>query len=45
MTIIKKKAAMLLSGTGSNAQAILEYLKNTDLEGYRALIEKLNIRK
>ena len=24
---------------------LLDYLKKTDLEGYRALIEKLNIRK
>ena len=26
-------------------RGLLEYLKNTDLEGYRTLIEKLNIRK
>lgn len=34
MTIMKKKAAMLLSGTGSNAQAILEYLKNNSNVAY-----------
>ncbi len=26
-------------------RGLLEYLKKTDLEGYRTLIEKLNIRK
>lgn len=26
-------------------RGLLEYLKNTDIEGYRSLIEKLNIRK
>lgn len=26
-------------------RGLLDYLKKTDLEGYRALIEKLNIRK
>lgn len=26
-------------------RGLLEYLKNTDIEGYRALIEKLGIRK
>ena len=26
-------------------RGLLEYLKNSDLEGYRALIEKLGIRK
>ena len=26
-------------------RALLDYLKNTDLEGYRELIAKLNIRK
>ena len=26
-------------------RGLLEYLKKTDIEGYRSLIEKLNIRK
>ena len=32
-------------GRREDAAPLLDYLKKTDLEGYRALIEKLGIRK
>ena len=36
---------LMATTTSTDNTGLLDYLKKTDLEGYRALIEKLGIRK
>ena len=49
--ISKEKKAELIQAYGrkegdtGSPEGLLDYLKKNDLEGYRALIEKLGIRK